>query len=802
MNLFPAEGASKLGLNVVLDWLVQRVAGDSTLRTSADIRPFSTPEAVSGELNKVDELQQCLKFDDPIGFREFEDIRAHLSRASIQGAALEALELRAIAKVVELVESVRKYFSARRSTYPLIHSGFADLILSQDAKTSILSSIDDNGDVLDVASPELRKIRRELVQARNRVREAAMKALAYASSLGFAADDQPTIRGGRLVIPIRAEAKRKISGFVHDVSASGQTVYIEPETALIGNNEVREFEAAEIREILAIRIRLTELIREFVPEIRSAFTAITTFDLQWTKAKLGNVISGVVPEVGSEGIIRISEGKNPALMLHFLQEGSSRTVVPFSLELGEKDIILIISGPNAGGKSVTMKSVGLLAAMVAYGIPIPVGEKSRFDLFDDVFVDIGDEQSLADDLSTFTSHLKTLSHILAHATSNSLALIDEAGTGTDPEAGGALARATLEQLLDQGVRTIATTHYGPLKVFAHETVGVLNGSMIFDQAELRPTYEFVAGVPGSSYAAEIAERVGLSPSIISRAKELTGAGQVRAENLISDLMAKNATLNKTLLKTEQLQEELLAQRDSVYSKLALLQKEREGIRSEALRKAEDIFQGANKTIEQAIRDIKESAASKVATSGARKTIEDAKLALQKEIDRSSKKKKSRGKPSRQDSNERAKIKIGDRVRMEDAHTIGEVVELEGKTAVVTFGSMQMRIDLSRLVRVGDKAKQEVKIRQNISTDGKLSIHSVKTRLDIRGQRVDEAFSEILPFLDKGLGAGLERVEVLHGKGSGALRLALHEYLSTAHGIARFEEAPLSEGGAGVTIIYF
>ncbi|MDA1028179.1 MAG: endonuclease MutS2 [Bacteroidetes bacterium] len=802
MNLFPVESASKLGFDVVLDWLVQRVAGEATLRSSSDIRSFNSVDAVVHELRLVDELQQCLKFDDPIGFREFDDVRSPLARASLKGAALEALDLYAIARVMELFDSIKSYFSARKAKYPLVDGSFSTIVMQGDAKKLILSSIDESGDVLDAASSELKRIRRELVQTRNRVREAAMKALAYASSQGFAADDQPTVRGGRLVIPIRAEAKRKISGFVHDVSASGQTVYIEPESALIGNNEVRELEAEEQREILAIRVRLTDSIRDSLPEIKAAYGQLTRFDLQWAKARLGNVISGTVPEVKIEGLIRITEGRNPALVLHFLKEGGTRSVVPFALELGAENTVLIISGPNAGGKSVTMKSVGLLALMLAHGIPIPVGENARFDLFDSLFVDIGDEQSLADDLSTFTSHLKTLGLILSEANEQSLVLIDEAGTGTDPEAGGALARATFEQLLANRVRTIATTHFGPLKVFAHETDGVMNASMVFDQEELKPTYQFVTGVPGSSYAAEIALRVGLPESIIARVKELSGSGHVKAENLIADLMTRNALLAETLKNTEALKAQLETQRDSLANKLAILQEERGSIRAEALRKAEAVYETANKSIEQAIREIKESAASKAVTVSSRKNLEEAKSILQKEIQRSTKKKQGRRKSSGDLSELHIPIRIGDRVRMDEAETIGEIADLEGKTAVVAYGSMQMKIELSRLVRIGGKAKQEVKVRQSLGSDGRLSIQSVKTRLDIRGQRVDEAFSLIVRFLDQGLGAGVQRLEILHGTGTGALRKALHEYLDSANGILRYEEAPLSEGGAGVTHIYF
>jgi len=802
MKLFPQESSSKLGLDSIFNWLLGHVQGDASLQSASDLSSFPSLTALHRELRCVDELHQCIRFDDPIGFGEFGDVRQALVRASLQGAALDAFELREVARVVELGLLVKTYFSVRREKYPTIYAQVSPVAISANIYESIYAAVDEQGEFQDSASPDLKRIRRELVGARNRVREAAMRALAHASAQGYAAEDQPTIRGGRIVIPIRAEAKRKISGFVHDVSASGQTVYIEPESALLGNNDVRELEAEEVREILAIRTRLTDRIRNSLPEIKTAFSGLTQFDVQFAKAKLARLLGGVVPEVGDSGVIQIIDGRNPALVLHFKEQGSSRKVVPFSLGLNEDQIILIISGPNAGGKSVTMKAVGLMAVMVAHGIPIPVDEKSRFDLFDAVFVDMGDEQSISDDLSTFTSHLSNLSRILNEATSSSLALIDEAGTGTDPEAGGVLARATLEQLLENRVRTVVTTHYGPLKIFAHETEGVQNGSMTFDQVELRPTYEFVAGVPGSSYAAEIAERVGLMPTVIERAKELMGQKTSSAESLIADLMSRNATLRDKISEYDLLQAELVGDKKAIRNRLAQLQAEKEAIRAEALNKASEIVQNANRAVEKAVRDIREADASKEVVASARTEIEAEKTRLVKEISRSVRKNRSRGKESREGGIDKTPIRVGDRVKMDDAQTVGEVVGLEKKSALVAFGSVQLKVKLDRLVRVGGKLKQEVRVKQQSSESGMLSVHSVKTRLDIRGKRVDEAMSEIVPFIDRGIGSGVSRVEVLHGKGTGALRQLLHDYLASAPGISRYEEAPIMEGGAGVTHIYF
>ncbi len=809
MDVFPPEGADKLGLNKVLTRLIQHLSGEESRSRLNDYLRFESLDSVKSELDAVGELQLCLQFDDPFHLGTLPEVTTALSKAPPAGIALDGVELLEIGTLVRIADRTVRFFDVRKEKYPLIQSLLDGIEAESLPSAQIFQVIDESGEIKDDATPELSRIRRQLVNSRNRARQAAADALKRASSAGFAADDQPTIRAGRVVIPVRAEAKRKIDGFVHDVSSSGQTVFIEPASSLEANNQVRELELEDVRECHSIKVALTDEVRSVLPELQDINGRLVRLDVTLAKAKLANETGGQIPEVGDEGIIDIKDGRNPALMLVFRSDGSGREVIPFSINLGIEHFVVIISGPNAGGKSVTMKAIGLMATMVGMGIPIPVAEKSRFDLFDGVFVDIGDEQSMADDLSTFTSHLKTLGHILHHAGSNSLVLIDEAGTGTDPEAGGALAQAVFEALLVGGVRTIATTHYGPLKVFAHEKDGIENASMTFDQRELRPTFEFNLGVPGSSYAREIAARSGLPDRVIERSTELTEKGHASAEQLIQDLMNRNQELEQLFRETESMRAELSDKRNVFNQRLESLQEERDRIKEEALSAADEIVRDANRAVEKTIREIKESGAEKEITKKAREHLASAKEDLEKEATRTRKKRRSKASKKRRSSEvpgapeaRSGPIKVGDQVRMDDGRTVGEVLELKGNKALVAFASLQMKTDMRKLVKVGGKTPQEVRIKKSTSASGELSVHSVSTRLDIRGRRVDEALSEIIPFIDRAMAAGVARAEVVHGKGTGALRSVLHEYLDTNASVARYEEAPLSEGGAGVTLVLF
>lgn len=818
--IIPSSAAGKLGLDVVEDRLADLTLSDSARKKVRSWGPVGNLEAVRAELARVSELSEALEFDDPLPLKAIPDLTSALERARPEGAALDFAEVNEIRRAAETSRVVRSWFERRSSKYPAMRASLDDLEDTVELEEGIRAAVDDNGTLRDDASAELRRIRSGLADARTAARNHVTKALAQASSDGFAADDQPTIRGGRMVIPVRAEAKRKIEGFVHDVSSTGQTVYIEPAGALEMNNRVRELEIEETREIDRIRRRLTDLVRASRGPITRNVDLLHELDFRRAKARLTSELDAVVPEVTCEGVIEFTGGRNPALQLHFARIEEKRDVVPLDFRIGRDIRTIVISGPNAGGKSVAMKAVGVMAAMIGRGMPIPVDPGSRFDLFSPIFVDIGDEQSLTDDLSTFTSHMRNLARVLEEADDDSLVLMDEAGTGTDPDAGSAVAQAALERLTARGARTIVTTHYGSLKVFAHETDGVENASMEFDRERLAPTYRYQPGMPGSSYASEIADRVGLPEAITARARDLVQSDRLRAEDLIRSLEEKTAELDRRLTDITTDRTRIEKQRRELESRLHQLQQERDRIRSEAHAEADRILSEANRAVERAIREIREADAEKERTKEAREQLERDKERLEKKSDRVQKRRSARqadaaasperhsedaelhaAEPGAENRAAGGPIKAGDSVRIDEQETVGEVVSISDREVLVAFGSMQVRTDPSRLTRVGSRPEQKVTVRHS-GQGRRLTVQDVKRRIDIRGQRVNEASGEVTRFLDRAMAAGLNRVEILHGKGTGALRRAVREVLDSYAGVSGFDDAPWEEGGPGVTIVEF
>jgi DNA mismatch repair protein MutS2 len=624
-----------------------------------------------------------------------------------------------------------------------------------------------------------------------------------------------------MVIPVRAEAKGKVEGFVHDTSASGQTVYIEPAACLQLNNEVRELKSAEQREIERILREVTAHLRRETDAMEDNLQALGQFDLLQAKARLANRLDAVVPKLNEEGIIDLHEGRNPVLELHFQSldaeeetEGRStgeesippREVVPLDMAIGDDFRTLVITGPNAGGKTVSMKTVGLFSLMLAYGLPIPVAPHSSFPLFDQIMADIGDEQSIEEDLSTFSSHVSNLRHMLAEAGPNTLVLIDEAGTGTDPDEGGALAQAVLERLTAAGARTIATTHHGTLKVYAHETEGVENGSMEFDQETLRPTYRYQEGVPGSSYAFEIAQRMGLEEELLERARTLAGEQKTAMENLIATFEKRTQELEDELYEARKAREKAEEEQQRHKEKRRKLEKERESFRQQALEEAERIVDDANARIEQTIQEIKEAQAESGATKEAREKLEDYKEDLEEEREaaeaaaapdesgpESGAPEETNGQSDRQPD---APIHEGDQVVVDDGSTEMEVQEIEDEEAVVIMGSMHMRVDLDRLTKVGGPKEEEPQ--RQVAGDQTMAALQASPSIDVRGQRVDEARQNVQHFLDDAIAAGLDTVEILHGKGTGALRGAHHDLRAGRSDMTDYHKACIEEGGAGVT----
>ncbi len=805
MDVHPASAAEKLGFDQIVDRLGTLVISDAGRDRLDAISPARSLSWLQSEFDRVAELQEVLRFDDPVPFEPMPDVRDHLRRAAPEGAYLDGEQLGEVAAHVRTSRLLRTYFGRRRTRYPHLHDNVDALTPLPEIEEEIASAIDPDGSVRDDASEELRRIRSLIQRRQVQLRETLMRELRRAVGEGWATEEQPTMRNGRMVIPVRAEAKRKLQGFVQDTSASGQTVYVEPAACLDLNNELRELHGEERREVERILRKLTAHIRAELEGIRQNVRTLASLDLLQAKARFGNSLDAVAPQLDTNGVIRIVAGRNPVLEMHFRRAMSSDEardrIVPLDLSLGDDYRTLVITGPNAGGKTVAMKTVGLFVLMTAHGIPVPADEQTRIPLFDCLLVDIGDQQSIEEDLSTFSSHVGNLRQMLDRAAPGALLLIDEAGTGTDPDEGGALAQSVLERLNAAGARTIVTTHHGTLKAFAHQEEGVENGSMEFDRETLSPTYRFVSGVPGSSYAFEIARRTGLQPEVLDRARELAGARTSGLEDLIGEFEERNQELEK-LRRSVQSENDRAAREAKMFSdKRAKLDRERDEIRRQALEEAERIVARANARVERTIREIKEAQAEKEATRQAREKLEDFRDELADVHDHDAERLKARPEPpAPKPKRAGGAIKVGDQVVVDDGSTTAEVMEVHGDEAVVALGSMRMRVDLDRLTRIAGRRKQQVVVRQVARSDSGIAATTARSRIDLRGKRVDEALPEVQRLLDEALQTNQKRVELLHGKGTGALREAIHDLLARAPEVASFEDAPWNEGGAGVTYV--
>ena len=810
MELYPDDAASKLGFDRIRARLHSHVRGPLGHERVDAMRPADTSSWLEDELTAVSELQDAFRFDDPVPLYHVLDIRSILKWAQPEDARIDPEDLVDVRLVLETCRKLRSYIARRNKEYPTLHTRTRRITPLPDLEERISEIVDDDGRVLDSASSELRRIRRLIIQRQADLREALNRELRSAVGQGYATEEQPTIRNGRMVIPVRAEAKRKVEGFVQDSSASGQTVYIEPAACLNLNNEVRELKSDERREIERILREFTRWMRRHLDDLHQNVRILAMMDLLQAKALLSNELDAVVPSINTEGIFELRNARNPALLLHRFQQDLDETgVVPLTLTLGEDYRTLIITGPNAGGKTVAMKTVGLLTLMLSYGLPIPADDTSRISLMDHLFVDIGDEQSIEEDLSTFSSHISNLRYVLRHATNRTLVLIDEAGTGTDPQEGGALAQALLEQLNERRTRTIATTHHGTLKVYAHQAEGVENGSMEFNHENLSPTYRFQPAVPGSSYAFEIAERIGLPGNLISRARTLMGEQKAALEDLITNLEQRTQELTARLNKANKTLKQAEQDKKKYQERLEKIEKERSEIRQKALEEAERIVGEANARVERTIREIKEAEAEREATRKARQRLEAYKDEVGESVDEVEEELESLSQQEEPESPEHAApstdaggpISVGDRVRLDGGSMTGEVQTLENGEAVITAGTMRMRVDKKRLTKVGGPTEQKVTVKRTGSASD-VAISEARQSIDLRGYRVEEALRAVQKHLDQAMAANLNRVEILHGKGTGALREAIHSFLSKEPAVTRFADAPIEQGGSGVTIVEF
>jgi DNA mismatch repair protein MutS2 len=749
--------------------------------------PISTSLAhIRSELARVSETKRLLEQEESLPLDGIFPIRKALGRSGAEGAVLLPRELFEIGSTIRTARIVRTFASKRKEQFPLLWDTAENLHTDKVLEFNIDQAVDDTGAVRASASRELQNIRRAIADRYEQLKKRLGGILRTVSELGFSQEEIITTREGRMVIPVKVEHKNRVPGFVHSASSSGATVFIEPTETLELNNEIRNLQFEEQREIERILKALTAQVAAARERVGDSLGLLADCDAVQARARYSIEILGVEPTVADDGPIRLLQARHPILLMHHGFAGT----VPLDLTLGQDFATLLISGPNAGGKSVAMKAVGLLVLMTQAGMHIPAADGSQIRVFSAMFVDIGDEQSIESDLSTFSSHLKNLKEIAERAGNETLVLIDEIGSGTDPAEGGAIAAAVLEQLTRRGALTIATTHQGALKVFAHETEGIENGAMEFDQSTLQPTYRYRPGIPGSSYALEMADRLGFDQSMMTRARTMLGHHQTRLEHLLSELEASTQQYRRTLEEVQHEKSRLDELVRQYEAKTASLASELRAVRRKALDEARMIVENANTLVEKTVREIREHNADKDTIRVAREQISNLKedIAGQRETV-ADEEPRSPAEP----------VAVGTLVHVRDGTDVGEVVSLapDGRSAVIVVGIVKLRVHTSDLrpARTAQRPSMAPPHAEPPSLAG-----PVQQDLDIRGMTGDEAIPLVDKFIDTAILAGLHRVDIIHGKGTGALRKKIAEFLSKNSRVRSFHLAEWNEGGTGATTV--
>lgn len=800
MHLYPERITEKIGFETIRSAAVQKARSAMAQEQLSNTMPYSDRQVIERRLAQTSEMMDLLQNDSAFPLNNIHDIREFLKKSKAENSILPLQAFMEIWEVSATVRRIKSYIDQREEHYPELKKISIGLIPLKELEELFKSKLTENGDLRSDASRELQSIRKRLNNKRNDLRTTINRVMSRLSKQGMASDEGPTIRNGRMVIPVQAEYKRKVQGFVHDVSSSGQTVYLEPVEALNINNEIRQLESEEQREIERILRELTTSVRKNRESLEQNLEVITTFDIVAAKAQLSIDLNGFVPVISETSHLYIKEAYNPLLLLKNLgvPKEEQEKVVPLDMELTDDEHCLIITGPNAGGKSVALKTIGLCSMMIQSGFAIPARDASEIPIFEGIFVDMGDDQSIENDLSTFSSRLDWMKHTLENADEHSLILIDEAAAGTDPEEGGALFQSLIEILMERKAKSLVTTHHGSLKVFAHEHEHAVNGSMEFDQSTLSPTYRFKKGVPGSSYAFEIAERMKLQDFFLKRARSLLGEAKSDMETLISELEAKTQEADELKRKYDELKTNTEKERHRYEEKRSAIEKEKEEIREKALKEAKSIMDSANKKIEEAVERIVEKGQKDSETiKQARQEVEQ----FRDEVDTELEEIKGQKEQRYQDAKE--KPEVGDLVRLEDAKTTGELQEINGDRAIVSAGGLRLKTKYNKLVKVtaaSDRKKKKQKVSVHFEDGSRHKV--VKPQLSIRGMRGPEAMKEVQHYLDNAIASGLNEVQIIHGKGEGILKKLVHEYLDNRKEVKGYEMAPIEQGGAGCTIVKF
>ena len=793
MIYYPESLSEKIGFTLVLRETLKKTYSPYGREELRDQTGTSNPDELQELLEMAREWMSILESEGTYPLTQTDDVREVLKDSKIEGSVLPLEAFPIVQSNARLARLIIRFFEKSEKEYSTLLQHVKKLTNLRDLEKEIEKVVTDNGLLRDDASQKLKSIRGKINRRKGQLRSTINNIMKRARKDGMTSDEGPTIRNGRMVIPIQAEFKRKVDGFVHDVSSTGQTVYVEPVEALQINNDIRELEAEEKREIDRIIRELTSKVREHSRPLINNCKIFGVIDALNARVTLGKNIGGSIPQISETGKLDLISAKNPNLLLLPDDENETEEVVPLDLSLDANELALIITGPNAGGKSVAMKSVGLLCMMLQTGYPIPVHPDSTLPIISGLFVDVGDDQSIENDLSTFSSRLQWMNGTLNKVKPGSLVLIDEAGTGTDPDEGGALFQSFIENLIAMDVLIIATTHHGSLKVFAHEHPNVVNGAMEFDQKNLSPTYRFRKGVPGSSYAFEIADRMNIPVKVMDRARKLLGEQRDKMGDLLLNLEKRIQEAEATEKELSKLRDKAAEQEKTLRNKNEDFDKKRKKKLDEAYREADRIMQTANKRIEAAVEKIVQAGKED------RDVIRDARREI-KETKKTIRKKKADMDISMDSSGPDKTPEVGEYVTIGDGGTSGEVVEISGSKATILVNGMKIKSSLKKIQPTSKPEKKKKKYKTRSYGGSEDLDLQVKPKLDIRGFRGDEAVDALMHYLDNAVARGMQQVEIVHGKGEGILKKLVHEHLEKRQEVKKFEIAPWEHGGPGCTLV--
>lgn len=826
-NIYPKNFEEKVGFDRVRELVTLKCLCNLGVRKVQESSFISDFDKISKQISETDEMKTICLMEDSFPVDNFIDSTPFLERIKLIGTWLDERELFDLRRSLDSIKALLAFFKkgADEPRYPNLSNLTKNLTYYPYVTERIDSILNKFGKIKDNASPELAKIRSEINSKQSSISKRIQSIMKLAQSDGFVESDASlSMRDGRIVIPIAAANKRKIKGFIHDESATGKTVFIEPVEVVELNNEIRELEYAERREVIRILVEFADSIRPYLDDLLIAYDFLGIIDFIRAKALFAIDVNGAKPILSSSSQINLRQAKHPLLYITLKREG--KEIIPLDITLNDKERILLISGPNAGGKSVCLKTVGILQYMLQCGY-LPTGlENSEMGVFDKLFIDIGDEQSIENDLSTYSSHLLNMKHFLKNAESNTLVLIDEFGAGTEPMVGGAIAESILQRFCDQGVFGVVTTHYTNLKLFASSTQGIVNGAMLFDIGKIQPLFKLEIGKPGSSFAFEIARKIGLPEDVLQSASSKVGEDYVSFEKQLKDISRDKRywekkrdnirITNKKLEETEiKLEQELLS-----------IKAQRKEILSKAKKEAESLLLDTNKQIENTIRVIKETNAQKEKTKEVRAELDEFKdefqnkiasddEAIEKKIEQIKEKQKHRAERAKEKSIEANEDQIqeekektidkGDKVRIKGQDIVGEIAEVGPKNAIVAFGNMMTSIDIEKLEIIS--ANEYRKINREVSqprTSTGVDTHkrrlNFKSDIDVRGYRTDEAILSVQELVDEALMIGIGQVRILHGKGNGILRKMIRDYLATHSGVKSFADEHIEFGGTGITVV--